>query len=188
MLAGQLGSVSPPVQAHGGPLGKVGSSRTTESAGSLSLRRVRVPLVGPLLGTSSFLPPVPQRKMCLPSCRWPSRSSPGADPSPSSLWRQRVFCGLCCSLEAPWLCYTAVRERAGGGGGGVQGSVKEILGFATECRYGCPPLPKPVHDVKESGFIQVPVSWKMVDSHLKGHLSISGVLASLHRGMAGRGD
>ena len=37
-------------------------------------------------------------------------------------------------------------------------------------------------DVKESGSIQVPATWKVRDSHLKACLRISGILASLYRG------
>ena len=44
-------------------------------------------------------------------------------------------------------------------------------------------------DVKESGFIQVLATWKMGDSRLKACRSISGILASLYRGMnVGKGN
>ena len=43
-------------------------------------------------------------------------------------------------------------------------------------------------DIKQSGFIQGPVTWKMGDSYLKAHLIISAILTSLYRGTMGRGE
>ena len=116
MLTGQLGPISPPVQAHGGQLGEVGSSRTTESAGTPSLRRVRVPLVESLLGTSNFLLPDPKGKMCLLSYHWSFHTSPGADPKPAlALETQGLSVASVALSRLPGYVTQRVSEQAGEG-------------------------------------------------------------------------
>lgn len=84
---------------------------------SPSLRRVRVPRVGSLLGTSNSLLPDLKRRMCLLSHHW-SFSCSSWERSPKaafSLGVGEAFCSLRYSLQAPWLCYPEGESTGRGG-------------------------------------------------------------------------
>lgn len=126
MLTGQLStSAGPPLSAGWGRLLKDHPQPVGRS--SPSLRRVRVPRVGSLLGTSNSLLPDLKRRMCLLSHHWSfSCSSWEWSPKPAfSLGVGEALCGLSYSLQAPWRWVS----WQGKGVRDVQCSIKEISGF-----------------------------------------------------------